>query len=256
MSADNKNNDKLDNLVWSFSKVNNYNRCPHGFKLTYIDKVPQIDNAFAEYGSFAHSLLEKYFKGEVEFFELSQMYENEYNINVLHEFPSCEFCDLTEKYYNDGLKYFNSFDGLEDNYKTIGVEQEIRLDIDGEPFIGYIDLILQDIIDGRYIIIDHKSKSKFKSKKEKEHFLLQLYLYSLYVKEQYGEYPKELKFNMFRTQKWETELFSEEKLKKSISWFTFNIDMIYSDNVFPKNKDDFFCNNLCGVREICKKECE
>lgn len=62
MSADNKNNDKLDNLVWSFSKVNNYNRCPHGFKLTYIDKVPQIDNAFAEYGSFAHSLLEKYFK--------------------------------------------------------------------------------------------------------------------------------------------------------------------------------------------------
>ena len=80
--SDNKN-DKLGNLVWSFSKVNTYNHCPHGFKLTYIDEKPKIDNAFAEYGSFVHSLLERYFNGEIEFFELSQMYENEYNINVL-----------------------------------------------------------------------------------------------------------------------------------------------------------------------------
>lgn len=253
--SDNKN-DKLGNLVWSFSKVNTYNHCPHGFKLTYIDEKPKIDNAFAEYGSFVHSLLERYFNGEIEFFELSQMYENEYNINVLRKFPPCEFCNLSEKYYNDGLQYFNSFDGLEDNYKIIGVEQEIKLNIDGKSFIGYIDLILQDKSDGKYIIVDHKSKSRFKNKKEKEHYLLQLYLYSLYVKEQYGEYPKELKFNMFRTHKWEVEQFSEDKLKKAVEWFNFNINMIYSDNVFPKNEDEFFCNNLCGVREICKKECD
>lgn len=246
--------DKLDNLVWSFSKVNNYNHCPHCFKLTYLDSCSQIDNAFAEYGTFVHSLLEKYYNGKIEFFELSQMYENDYKINVLHEFPECQFCDLSEKYYSDGLNYFNSFEGLDEKYKVIGVEQEVNLVIEGNPFIGYIDLILQDTTDGKYVVIDHKSKSKFKSKKEREHYLLQLYLYSLYVKEKYGEYPKELKFNMFRAQKLETELFSEEKLKQAVSWFMLSIDLIHLDDVFSKHEDEFFCDNLCGVREICKKE--
>ena len=80
----------LDNMTWSFSRVNNYCTCPHVFKLLYIDKKPQINNAFAEFGRFVHSLLELYFKGKVEFFELSQIYEDEYNLNVLHEFPEFE----------------------------------------------------------------------------------------------------------------------------------------------------------------------
>lgn len=242
----------LDNIIWSFSSVNNYCTCPYGFKLSYIDKLPKINNAFAEFGGFVHSLLERFFRGEVEFFELSQLYQDEYNINVLHNFPDVTFCDLSEKYYQSGLEYFNSFEGIDD-YDVICVEQKINLTIRNKPFVGYIDLILRDKKDGQYVVVDHKSKNKFKNKKEKEHYLLQLYLYSLYVKEQYGEYPKVLKFNMFRAKEWVTEDFTQEKLENAINWFDITTDLIYSDTTFPKNKDDFFCKNLCGVREHCEE---
>lgn len=246
--------DILDNMTWSFSSVNNYCTCPHGFKLSYIDKKKKVNNAFAEFGSFVHSLLERYFKGEAEFFELSQMYEDEYDFNVTDKFPSFKFCDLKEKYYNDGLSYLNAFEGLEDNLQVVGVEQKVDLKLNGRPFVGYIDLILKDTTDGKYIIVDHKSKGKFRSKKEKEHYLYQLYLYSVYIKETFGEYPKELKFNMFRIGMYEREQFNEEKLKKALNWFDFTIDLIYSDTEFPKIRDEFYCNNLCGVRESCKRE--
>lgn len=244
----------LDNMVWSFSSVNSYCTCPYAFKLSYINKKEKVNNAFAEFGSFVHSLLEKYFKGEIEFFELSQMYESEYDSNVTHEFPSLKFCDLETKYYEDGINYLNSFEGIADNLQVVGVEQEINLKLNGKAFIGYIDLILKDTNDNKYIIVDHKSKGKFKSKKEKEHYMYQLYLYSVYIKEKFGEYPKELKFNMFRTGTFETEQFDEKKLKKALNWFDFTIDLIYSDDTFIKIKDEFYCNNLCGVREHCMSE--
>lgn len=245
--------DILDKIVWSFSSVNNYCTCPYGFKLSYIEKKSKVDNAFAEFGGFVHSLLEKYFKGEVEFFELATLYEEEYNINVLHSFPEFKFCDLADKYYQSGLEYFKSFEGLSDRYEILGVEQKINLTIKNKPFVGYIDLILKDKNDGQYVIVDHKSKSKFKNKKEKEHYLLQLYLYSLYIKEQYGTYPKSLKFNMFRAKDWVSEDFEESRLEDAINWFDITTDLIYSDTTFPKNKDDFFCKNLCGVRKHCKE---
>lgn len=86
----------LDNMVWSFSSVNSYCTCPYAFKLSYIDKKEKVNNAFAEFGSFVHSLLEKYFKGEIEFFELSQMYESEYDSNVTHEFHLLNFVILKQ----------------------------------------------------------------------------------------------------------------------------------------------------------------
>lgn len=244
----------LDKMNWSFSSVNNYCTCPYGFKLSYIEKKSKINNAFAEFGSFIHSLLERYFRGEVEFFELSQIYKDEYDVNVLHKFPDCKFCDLTEKYYKDGLSYLDSFEGLDSDLEVVGIEQKVELEINGKPFIGYIDLILRDKTDGRYIIVDHKSKARFKSKKEREHYLLQLYLYSLHVKKIYGEYPKQLKFNMFRTKTWESEDFSEKTLQKAINWFDFTIELIKNDTDFVKMKDEFYCENLCSVREHCKKE--
>ena len=44
------------------------------FKLQYIDKVPQEQNSFAEYGTHCHSLLERWAKGELMSFELADAY--------------------------------------------------------------------------------------------------------------------------------------------------------------------------------------
>ena len=60
----------LDGMRWSFSSVNTYNTCPQAFRLGYLDALPRVDNAFSDWGTFLHSLMEKYFRGEAEFFEL------------------------------------------------------------------------------------------------------------------------------------------------------------------------------------------
>ena len=70
----------------------------------------------------------------------------------------------------------------------VATEEKVETQIEVYNFVGYIDLILRDS-DG-YHIVDHKSKSGFKSISERNAYLRQLYLYSIYVKEKYGEFPR------------------------------------------------------------------
>lgn len=258
----------LDKITWSFSSVNSFCTCKKMFFLTYIKKQKQIQNAFAEWGSFGHLLLEKYFTNRLELFEIASAYEAEYTNNVLHPFPPNAYVDLAEKYYLDGLRYFSQFEGLPEHYSVMAVEQKINLEIQGIPFVGFIDLILRDNRDDSLVIVDHKSKSKFKNKLEQHDYARQLYLYSLYIKEKYGEYPKELKFNMFRTQSDVTIPFDEKDLTETVQWFCDTVSEIYQEIDFPDKmsgntgsqtsndefiKNDFFCNELCGVRSMCEQ---
>lgn len=259
----------LDEITWSFSSVNSYCNCPKGFKLARIDHESQVQNAFSDFGSFVHSLLEKYFKGEVEFFELSGLYQDGYEENVTHDFPPNAYVDLAEKYYKSGKEYLDYFEGLPDKYEVIAVEMKVNLVIRGRPFVGYIDLVLRDKEDGKYVIWDHKSKSKFKSEKEMHEYLRQLYLYAISINEKFGEYPKELTFNMFNKHDLITTKFDEKECEAAVEWFSNTIDKIYADKVFDDKisidyynkfkdvnkfkKNDFFCNELCGVREHCER---
>lgn len=258
-------------MKWSFSSVNNYSNCPKCFFLSYIysqdHKIEKVNNAMAQFGSFCHSILEKYYLGELDFFELSQAYEEGYSDNVTEPFPFNKWKDLQITYHEDGQDYFDNFEGDFEDCEILGVEQRIDIPINGIPFVGYIDLLLKN--NEGYIICDHKSKSGFKNKVEESHYLRQLYLYSLYVKEKYGEYPKKLIFNMFRkNEKVEIE-FEKSALDDAVKWFTDTIDQIYRDSKFEDkikleykdkgkklsqfHKDDFFCNNLCGVRPYCNR---
>lgn len=253
-------------MVWSFSSVNSYQTCPKGFYCNYILKYPKSNNAFAEWGSFGHSLFERYYKDEIDLFDIGMLYESEYETNVTLPFPRSRV-DLGERYRAAGQEFFDHFEGLPDNLEIIGVEQKVTLTIGKYAFVGYIDLILRDKNDGKYIVYDHKSKSGFKDDKEKDEYLRQLYLYSLFIMDRFGVYPKELTFNMFRAGMIVTEAFDEEKLGDAINWFTGTIDKIYEDTKFYDHiyldykaagkklsdfkKQDFFCNNLCNVRTSC-----
>lgn len=257
----------LDGMRWSFSSVNCYSNCPKCFELSYLEPVPKVNNAFAEWGSFCHSILERYYKGEVELFELSDIYEREYENHVKAKFPANAYADLNQSYYAAGKKYFDFFEGDYPIYDVLGVEQKIELQINGKNFIGYIDLVVKSA-DG-IIICDHKSKSKFTSKREKDEYLRQLYLYSIWVKQKYGEYPKWLVFNMFRSEGLVWTEFDETKLAEAIAWFDETVNQIYQDDTFKDKistaykgkkkplkdfkKDDYFCNNLCSVRRYCNR---
>ena len=280
----------LDGMRWSFSSVNTYNTCPQAFRLGYLDALPRVDNAFSDWGTWMHEIMERYFKGELEFFELSQVYVDGYKDNVKCEFPPNKFCDLSERYYNAGKEYLDRFDGLFEDYTVLGVEQKVKLDINGRPFVGVIDLLIETP-DGIWVI-DHKSKSAFKSKRERAEYARQLYLYSIYVKEKYGKWPIKLVFHMVRAGGELIEIpFVEADAMAARQWFLDTIDAIYQDVDFESTpnkyrrqieelreryqrkeikfddfrkekrrletalkKESFFCHVLCGSRENCPAE--
>lgn len=267
--------DILNQILWSFSSVSSYENCPFGFKLARLvrDKngkpLTKVENAFGLWGSFMHHLFELYFTGKVDFFELSEIYEEDYQDQVNLEFPPNRYVDLNEKYYEAGRTYWDFYEGLSEQYEVIGVELKAQMKINGRPFVGYIDLVLRDKQDGKLLVYDHKSKSKFTSKKELAEYARQLYLYAEYVKQAFGEYPKALVFNMFRAGEIVQIDFDQADCEEAKKWFSDTIDAIYADSAFEDkiersyreshkslesfSRNDFFCNELCGVREHCKR---
>lgn len=259
----------LDNRVWSFSSVNCYNNCPKCFYLSYLQYPPleKVNNAFAQWGTLGHSLFERYVNGELELFELGDKYEEEYDEEVTFPFPPNKYVDLNESYHDNGRDYFENWNGFPDNWELVESEKEIHLDINGNAFIGFIDLIVRDKNTGKYIIVDHKSKSKFKNDEEQAEYARQLYLYSLHIKEAFGEYPSQLIFNMFRANDVVKIRFNEKELDEAVKWFTNTIKTIKKEASFKdkiaieyrkkgkplKNykKNDFFCCHLCSVRNCC-----
>ena len=235
---------------WSFSKLESYSHCPMGFKLTYLDKVPDAENAFGEYGTFCHSLLEGWAKDEIPAIALADAYEEGYDDAVKHAFPPFPK-GMGEKYFQQGYDYFASFDGFGDQYEVLSVEEKFELDIGGYRFVGIADLVLRDKNTGEITVIDHKSKSSSTMKKDLPTFRKQLYIYAAYVMERFGEYPKYLKFNLFRENDWVTEEFDLHVYEDTMKWVVETIENILFETEWKVSPSSYFCRFVCGVADSC-----
>lgn len=259
----------LDNTRWSYSRIHTYTGCPAAFKLIYLEHCDKINNAFAEFGSLCHSILEDYEKGELMEYELEDEFDSRWDKFITCEFPlTWRGSSMGESYYEKGKAYFSSFEGFPQNWEVIGAELEAEFEIDGRKIIGFIDLLVRDRDDGKLIVVDHKSKARFKSEKEKAEYAIQLYLYAKWVFDHYGEYPKTLIFNMFREHMMVEIPFSQDAYESALQWVMDSINAIYADEQFedrisrscrekntpvPETNDDFFCNHLCSCRESCER---
>lgn len=259
--------DQISKMTWSFSRVNSYSNCPFEWKLKYIDRAPQLNSAFAEFGTLCHELFEAYAKDELAVYELADEYDSRYNDVVVDEFPPSRGRPMADTYYERGKELFSTFEGFNPNWEIVGVEQAVDLKVDKYRFIGYIDLLVRDKEDGRLIVVDHKSKSKFANKEELKDYAKQLYLYSQWVFEKFNEYPKQLYFNMFRAGTTEIIPFDEDELKEAKQWFVDTIHKIENDvdfwdkitmsyeesgkSIEDYGFNDFYCKYLCGSREHC-----
>lgn len=238
----------LDAMDWSYSRVSSFDQCPRMFELAYLLCEDRAENAFAQWGSLAHSLLERYFRRQIDLWDMSGLYEREYSEAVTEQFP---FQRLEESYYERGLEYFDGFSGqIGDETEVIGIEERYHSSLEDRPVIGVIDLILRN--NSGLIVCDHKSRGKWKSKVERRKYLRQLNIYAMQVKEKYGEWPAELWFNKFREGCLDKEPFSEAAAQEDQEWFLRSIDKIYKAEDFPANPDQFFCDYLCSVREHCE----
>lgn len=252
----------LEGMRFSFSRLQTYDRCPYSFYLQYIKKIEQDGNGFSQYGTFVHELLEKYARNELLIFELLDEYKDNFTKYVTYDFPPNKYVDLAQTYFQGGLDYFTSFEGF-DEYKILEVEKKVEFNIDKYPFVGYIDLVVENK-DGDVEIIDHKSKDLSKPRKstwedvdkrrnsEFYEYLRQLYIYAIPLIENENVTPKYLNFNCFRKQKWIKVPFIQEDYEESKEWALGVINKLYADedmkNVYAK---DFFCNYICGVARYC-----
>lgn len=265
-------------MVWSFSRLISYYHCPFEWKQKYLVGKSGTSSSFAQFGGYVHKIIELYFKDKLSLFELPIYYEDHYSEKVDMEFPRNNFVDLAEKYYEQGLDYFENFDMDLSKYEILGVEKEVKFEYEGYKFVGYIDLLLKDKEDGKLVILDHKSANiKFLkngniSKKDKEHFedfKKQLYLYSYAVMEEYGEGSvKALAWNLFRVGTVYEIPWKKKEYKAAMDWAVNTIRTIEQDTEWNVTNElvtaemdgkypPFYCTGLCSQRETCpyKQEC-
>lgn len=261
--------EQISKMTWSFSRLNSFHTCPYGWKLQYLDHVPQVGSGFAEWGSLCHSIFEDYEKGNLMDFELLDAYEERHPQYMHHEFPPTRGVPLAEKYYERGRELFAAFPGFPEEWEILEVEANVNFEHEGYRFTGYIDLLVRDKTDGKLIVIDHKSKSAFKSPEEKAHYAIQMYLYAYWVYITYGEYPKELLFHMFRVDQMVHIPFVKEDMDAALQWFVDTVHAIENDEDFwdkisieyekkskplaDYKKNDFFCQFLCSSKCSCPR---
>lgn len=235
---------------YSYSKIKNFKECPYCFYRHYIEKdTEESTHGTSEFGSFAHEILEKYAKNELEEYELLPYYLEHYKEKVqstmvlkLADNFSRNFSEL---YFESGKKYFENFQGFGD-LDVLEAEYEFDEVVDDKFLLtGKVDLICRNT-DGDLVIIDHKSKSKFKTKAERNEYSKQLYIYSFAVNRKYGEFPKYLKFNMFRNENpWVEFEFDENKYKETMQWVSDEVEEIENCTEFNPITTGFYHNNFC-----------
>ena len=179
-------NDKLQEIrdkggiIYSISKINNYNTCPRQYYYTYIDKKPQRAGIYGILGTSCHSDLEELYEGND-----TQIKPNNFN----NEWVKADLFGI--KFPSDKIKenYKKDIDGFYNNYKKregeFISELGFILQIDDKHYLtGFIDLI-QLLDNNKVKIIDFKTSAMFKDEK-----LLsagrQLIVYQLALEQLYG----------------------------------------------------------------------
>lgn len=239
---------------YSFSALEQFEQCPYSFYLSRIENKHSKDNAFAQYGTLMHDIINKWALGEIPTENLPFEWEERYPEEVTEKWPAyLEVKGYADKSYEQGYNYLDSFDSFKD-YNIESTEEFFTVDIEGRKFVGVVDMIAYDKNTNELVIIDHKSKSKSAFKSAKKHMYKQLYLYSIYCKEKYGIYPSKLIFNLFKEGTYEIKDFDIEEFEQAKKWCISvikNIEAFDIIDFLTTKEDKFFCSNLCDAREHC-----
>jgi putative RecB family exonuclease len=183
-------------MLYSYSRLRCYEKCPRCYKFQYIDKVkvPEFESIEAFMGNKVHEVLDLFYnsvkKGEV--LSLDYLFEsygtswnNAINPSVVvnkqgktHE----DYRSIGEKCINDYYLRYKPFDSGE----IVSTEMRIEADLSGDGryrIMGYIDR-LDKHKNGHYEIHDYKTSGRLPDTKQSD-FDHQLALYELGVRQSF-----------------------------------------------------------------------
>ena len=259
----NKYFEQIHNMVWSYSRLSLYAQCKYAFYLKYIlnDRETYLPegNYYAEVGSFVHEILAKIFDKQLAIADAAKYFVDNYDDNVCYTVKK----NIMDKSFETCANYFAESDFTWiDKYEILGVELETTQNIAGYKFLGFIDLLLKDKTTGDIVLMDHKSapyplskrtgKVLKNSEKSFESYKKQMYLYCYAVKQLYGEFPKWIVWNHFKSGEFVKIEFDEKEYNSTIQWFIDTINQIENDEMFQENIDFFYCHTLCDFRNSCE----
>lgn len=234
-------------MTWSYSRLRAYEDCGYGFFLNYIEEEEEIKHFYAEYGSLIHRILERFYSGAITKEQALSIFMTGFVLDLPNEVkPS-----IAENYYQQGKEYLSSLAMPKE--KIVGVEERLNFKVGDYPFVGFVDLLLED--DG-LIIQDHKSRilrrGTKKQNEEFNSFTKQLYLYSAGIEQRYGQLPKKLRFNCFRNGTLLEEVFDKNKYEETIQWALDTIKKIEQESMWKPSLEWFKCRYICGFSDSCE----
>jgi putative RecB family exonuclease len=186
-------------MIYSHSRLSSFEQCPFKFKLRYIDKIkPEFETSIeAHLGSACHNTLEWLYievqKGNLPTIEEVIKYYSENWEQIYKPGTIIVRKNLTIKdYFNKGVKflldYYMKHQPFQDG--TLELEKKILLDLDGTGkyrIQGFVDRLVFNEETKEYEVHDYKTANSL-PKREKVETDRQLALYSIAIKEIYGEH--------------------------------------------------------------------
>jgi RecB family exonuclease len=231
--------------------------CQYKFYLIYIEKVKKLGKFYSSFGKFIHYILEQYYKKLFTEQDCIDYYIENFEYEVVEYVKE----STKTKFFEFGLSFFETLEWTLSEYEILGVEKQIHFKIGKRKFVGYIDILLRHKFTGEITVFDHKTGeypigkkgSVLKNKQEDyDSYKKQLYLYSIAVYDEYGQYPTWLMWNYVRS-KQELKLpFILEEFEDTKKWAVELIQRIAKEKKFIANQSYANCVMLCDVAHECE----
>ena len=267
-----------NNAIYSYSRLTCYEQCELQYFKRYILKEEQRESIYALAGTSSHEVIEGIQSGELTNEEALEKWKEEM---TFHSFLGYDF--TTKK---TELNFVSSIEHFIKNYKVINgdveIEKEFLLDIDEYKLRGFIDLLIHND-DGTISIIDLKTSSKY-SKKDLDKHARQLIIYAIAM-EQQGFTVKEISWNMMKyctvDGKRGKKVILRSELEEGMEFEDYIVSYPLNDEVRENTKkwivetireieekddlfdewqtcegNEFYCSNLCGFCDQCRKGIE
>ena len=177
--------DKEQELVLSYTQINNYNKCPFMYYLKHVLKVDEFIGDFStEIGTLFHKILEDSNSKEINL--------DDYKDEVLKHFTTFKERYFAEKVLPQVLRVIKKnqeFHNVTELNKIL-FEEEFIVKLDEiSSIMGRIDKFLIDEVSKTIAVVDYKTGSfKFDKKKVAVGLDLQLPLYAFLLSKKYPEY--------------------------------------------------------------------
>lgn len=159
-------------MEYSYSKLDTYNQCGYRYKLKYVDKnYVNMNTVATSVGTLVHGVNEFIANNlkdgqTINYVQLANsLLQARYELSDSFGDSFDKELDKSNRTYSQKLLYYIQKDlkCLENyvvlnNYKVVGAEVEFKYKYSDDcTFHGFIDLVLQDTITGKYLIYDVKT---------------------------------------------------------------------------------------------------